>query len=237
MLAHDAGWRKAVRKPLLGLAEGTLQYLARYHQARLRGEHHIPEGPVMLVGNHGMYGYETPVFFWLLKQATGRYPVGLADKIFFKLPLTREVLPMLGGIEGTRENAEEAFGRGELVVCYPGGAREVFKDRDSRYSLRWEKRLGFARCAAKAGVPVVPFAGYGIDDAFWVTRRRLRLAKEATRYDPPMGLPLPLPAAFKFQLGAPVMPPRAGAPEGELKAFRDKVAHRVRELLVRACHA
>lgn len=237
MLAEADGWKKAVQGPLLGFAEGTLRYLARYHRAELRGDDQIPDGPVLLVGNHGLYGYETPVFFWLLKQATGRYPVGLADKVFFKMPFTREVLPLLGGIEGTRENCLEAFRQGQLVVCYPGGAREVFKSKEGRYALRWEKTLGFAKCASVAQVPVIPFAGYGIDDAFLISDTRMRLSKQSRRYDPCVGLPLPLPARFIFQLGPPLHPPKPNAPKGSLEKFRDDVARRVRELLVRACHA
>ncbi|MFL5322485.1 MAG: lysophospholipid acyltransferase family protein [Myxococcaceae bacterium] len=222
---------------MLQFAERAAGYLARYHRAKLIGAHHIPDGPVMLVGNHGVYGYDTPVFFWLLRKHTGRYPIGLADKAFFRSPVTRELMPLLGGVEGTPKNAEEALARGELVVCYPGGAREVFKAPEAKYALRWERALGFVRCAARTGVPVIPFAGFGPDHAFVFGEPRMKLSGGFERYRAPLAVPLPLPFQFRFHLGEALAPPKRTASHAELISFRNDVANRVRSLLVRACHA
>nr|WP_246356737.1 lysophospholipid acyltransferase family protein [Pyxidicoccus fallax] len=204
------------------------------------GAEHLPlDGPVLLVGNHGVWGYETPAFFHLVHQATGRYPVGLAEHGFFRIPLVRTVLPWLGGIEGTRENALAALEAGQLVVCYPGGARETFKRSQGRYRLRWERALGFARLAARAGVPVVPFAGFGVDDAFFWPPAEERLCLQLARGDK-YRMPLvmgPLPVQLTFAVGEPHEPPPPDAPESRLLAFRHRVAASVRRLLLRACHA
>jgi hypothetical protein len=49
------------------------------HRTRLLGARHLPDaGPMPLVGNHGLWGYETPAFSHLLHRATGRYAQGLA---------------------------------------------------------------------------------------------------------------------------------------------------------------
>ncbi|MBZ4419162.1 lysophospholipid acyltransferase family protein [Myxococcus sp. RHSTA-1-4] len=233
----------SLRQAVFRFAEKSAALSARYHRAKLVGAEHLPlAGPVLLVGNHGVWGYETPAFFHLLHRATGRHPVGLAERGFFRIPLVRTVLPWLGGVEGTRENALAALGAGALVVCYPGGARETFKRSHGRYRLRWERALGFARLAARAGVPVVPFAGFGVDDTFFwppgEERLCLRLA-DGDKYRMPlvMGLgPLPLPVQLTFALGAPHEPPPPDAPESRLRAFKDRVAASVRWLLVRACH-
>ncbi|RKH31457.1 lysophospholipid acyltransferase family protein [Corallococcus sp. CA031C] len=233
-----------VRQAVFQFAEAGAALSARYHRARLMGAEHLPRsGPLLLVGNHGVWGYETPAFFHLLHAATGRYPLGLAERGFFKIPLVRTVLPWLGGVEGTPENALRSLGEGQLVVCYPGGARETFKRSQGRYRLRWERTLGFVRLAMKAGVPVVPFAGFGVDDTFFwppgEDRLGWRLAREE-KYRVPlvMGLgPLPLPVQLTFAVGEPHEPPPTGASESRIQAFRDRVAASVRRLLLRACHA
>ncbi|HSP80229.1 MAG TPA: lysophospholipid acyltransferase family protein [Myxococcaceae bacterium] len=232
-----------VRRALFRFAETGAALSARYHRARLLGAEHLPaHGPALLVGNHGLWGYETPAFFHLLHHATGRYPLGLAERGFFRIPLVRTVLPWLGGVEGTREKALAALREGHLVVCYPGGAWETFKKPRHRYTLRWEGALGFLRLAGEAGVPLLPFAGFGVDDTFLCPedeRWCIPLAP-GEKYRVPLGVglgPLPLPVRLTFALGPPVPPPPAQAPESHLRAVRDQVADSVSRLLVRACHA
>lgn len=53
--------------------------------------------------------------------------------------------------------------RGELVMVFPGGAREVNKRKNERYKLVWKNRLGFARLAIQHGYPIVPFASVGAE--------------------------------------------------------------------------
>jgi 1-acyl-sn-glycerol-3-phosphate acyltransferase len=232
------------RRAVFHLAEAGAALSALYHRARLLDAEHLPErGPVLLVGNHGVWGYETPVFFHLLRQATGRYPLGLAERGFFRIPLVRTVLPWLGGVEGTRDKALAVLGEGHLVVCYPGGARETFKRSHGRYMLRWEKSLGFVRLAAQAGVPIVPFAGFGVDDTFIYPPGEEWLcvplaAREKYRMPLVVGLgPLPLPVRLTFAVGEPHAPPPVNAPEPRLRAFQERVAASVRRLLLRARHA
>ena len=233
-----------VRQAVFRAAEAGARVSARYHRARLEGSAHLPrEGPALLVGNHGLWGYETPAFFSLVHGATGRYPVGLAEHGFFKIPLVRTVLPWLGGVKGTRLNALAALGRGQLVVCYPGGAHETFKPRHRHYMLRWENALGFARLAAEAQVPVVPFAGFGVDDTFAYPgdgRLAVQLApaeRYGEKYRMPLVMPLPLPVQLTFAVGRPLAPPPAGAQPTQLARFRDRVAAGVRRLLAEARHA
>mgnify|MGYP002648200139 CR=1 FL=1 len=238
---------EAIQNPLrtafFRFAEKGAALSALYHRARLLRDEHLPRsGAALLVGNHGLWGYETPAFFHLLHRATGRYPQGLAERGFFKIPLVRTLLPWLGGVEGTRENAHASLAQGNLVVCYPGGAWETFKKPRHRYTLRWENTLGFARLAAQTQVPVIPFAGFGVDSTFVCTENeRLHVSlAPGEKYRVPLGLglgPLPLPVRMTFVLGAPLEPPPADATDERLGQFRDRIASQVRHLLVRACHA
>lgn len=215
---------------------------ALYHRGTLSGVERLPRGPALLVGNHGLYGLDTPVFFYLLWQATGRLPFGLAERMMCKLPGFRSLLAQLHGVEGTRDNALRLLAGGEWVVCYPGGAREVFKGAGQRHRLAWDRSLGFLRVAAQAQVPVVPFAGAGVDDTFRVMLRFPGVAALLAgheKYAVPLSVglgPAPLPARFRFRIGAPLPPPAPDATLDELVEHRSAIRREVVRLLAEAEH-
>ena len=201
------------------------------HPLRADGLTNVPKGPALLVGNHGLVGYETLLFFDLLEQHLGRLPIGLADRWFFKIPLVRSLLVRIGGTYGCPENALDALANGDLVVCYPGGVREVLKKtNEERYRLRWETSLGFARVAIRAQVPLVPFAAAGVDDTYRVLTTidgSGEFLMGHAKYDLPLlwgAGPFPRPVRFWFRFGEPIPP---GAPS---EAHEDEDA-------VRALHA
>ena len=194
---------------VVGAARAFNRLLRRYHPVRFDGLERLPSGPVLLVGNHGRMGYETMLFFDALLEHTGRHPRGLADRWFFRVPGIRDALVRMGGIRGDRESAHQALGQGHLVVCYPGGAREVLKAGGS-YRLLWEQSQGFVRVALRAGVPIVPFAAAGVDDTYdavGVLRGSGALMMGHDKYDLPILRgrgPLPRAVPFWFRLGEPI---------------------------------
>lgn len=216
--------------PILRAVRSLASLATLWHRARLHGVEHLPDGPALLVGNHGLFGFETPVFFYLLHRATGRFPVGLADKNVFGKPPMKSLLERIGGVTGTPMNARALLREGQLVVCYPGGSREVFKCRTSRYQLQWERALGFARIAIEERVPVVPFAGLGVDDTYLHFGHVDAMKQLLGRYTMPlaMGLgPLPLPTQLKFRLGHPIKPPRNLTRAHELKEAAQRAVERM----------
>lgn len=217
--------------PFLRAIRHLAGWATRYHRARLEGAEHLPDGPVLLVGNHGLLGFETPVFFYLLHRATGRFPVGLSDRMLFDRPPIRPLLERVGGIPGTRENAIRLLEGGQLVVCYPGGSRETFKRPADHYRLRWERSIGFAKLAIRLGVPIVPFAGLGVDSSYLNFGPPPVVSRFFGRYAAPMAVglgPLPLPVPFRFRLG-PVLPPPSA--EAEAPTFKTAVKAAVELLL------
>ncbi|GAC1351081.1 MAG: hypothetical protein NVSMB1_00720 [Polyangiales bacterium] len=159
-----------------------------------------------------MLGYETLIFFERVLAATGRLPRGLADRWFYRVPMVGSILDRIGGVLGSPESARRLLDQGHLVVCYPGGAREVFKhDPLSRYRLQWEKSLGFVRLALSAGVPIIPFAAAGVDDGYSIVRRWQGSGQRLMgddKYDLPLlrGAfgPFPRRVPFWFRIGAPI---------------------------------
>lgn len=234
-------WRDQLDLRLVHMLQPLVRALYALHPTRLEGVERLPAGPVLLVGNHGLLGYETLFFFEQLYTATGRIPRGLADRWFFRVPGVRDLLVRVGGVYGAPRSAHEVLGRGEMLVCYPGGAREVFKhDPAHRYRLRWDKSQGFVRVALRAGVPVVPFAAAGVDDTFGILSRLRgsgRLLMGHDKYDLPllMGLgPLPSPVPFWFRLGEPIWfdaPPSAADDPGVVAALHGQVWRRAQTQL------
>src|SRR3954453_21693480 len=107
--------------PLLRLARAVAGVATRWHRARCEGTAHLPDGPALLVGNHGLYGFEVPVFFFLIHAATGRLPIGLTDRRVFGSAPVCALLARCGGLPGTVANARALLEHGEWVVSFPGG--------------------------------------------------------------------------------------------------------------------
>ena len=132
------------------------------------GLEHVPrEGAVLIAGNHTIYGLvDIPMLGLAILNETGRLVRGLGDHNHFAVPIWRDVLRRLGAVHGTRENCAALFAKGEAVLVFPGGGREVMKRKGERYKLIWKERVGFARLAIEHGVPIVPVASVGVDDMF-----------------------------------------------------------------------
>ncbi len=203
-----------------------------WHRGKLEGLEHLPSRPALLIGNHGLFGLETLVFYFLLHRETGRVPVGMTDRRVFGITPIRQVLFRLGGVPGTRENGIAALRAGRWVVCYPGGAHEVFKSPGQRYRLAWQRSTGFARLAIEADVPVVPFAGLGVDDTF-VNLGHAPLARSLFgRYAAPIAFgvgPLPIPVQLRFRFAPPITPAQARGDPVRLKSLVQEAVEQLLE--------
>ncbi len=209
----DRIWDARPHRGLVRLVQPLVRALAKLHPMRIEGAENIPRGPAILVGNHGLLGYESPFFFERMLALGGRLPIGLADRWFFRVPGMRDLVVRLGGAYGSSANGLRALRRGDLVVCYPGGAREVFKSETEKYRCLWERSVGYVRLAMATGAPIIPFAAAGVDDTFDVIahlRGSGALLMGSERYDLPIvwGVgPLPRPVPFWFEIGEPIDPP------------------------------
>ena len=215
MSSNDDRWDARPDPMLVRAVRPLVRAMSMLHPSKVEGIERVPRrGGALLVGNHGMLGYESPFFFERVLAACGRLPIGLADRWFFRVPGIRDVLVRLGGAYGSAANGLRALRRGELVVCYPGGAHEVFKSEADKYRCLWERSVGFVRLAIATGVPIVPFAAAGVDDTYRVVthlRGSGKILMGHGKYDLPVvwGVgPLPRPVPFWFRFGEPILPPR-----------------------------
>ncbi|MQY02972.1 lysophospholipid acyltransferase family protein [Actinomadura macrotermitis] len=153
---------------LIRAADLALQPWRAWTSPVFHGLEHLPErGPALLVGNHTLYGVvDAPLIFFEIHRRRGVWVRSLADHLHWMVPGWRRIMDMGGSVDGTRDNCRALLRAGEMVVVFPGGAREAARGRDARYQLQWEGRLGFARMAVEAGCPIVPFGSVGVEEMF-----------------------------------------------------------------------
>ena len=204
---------EAERDALLGVFSRTLSYL----KPELRHPERIPTGGALLVGNHALLGIDSFALYPLLVEHTGRLPRGLADRALWRIPPLGVGLERMGAVPGQQGAAVDLLRAGHMVLVYPGGATESFKNPRDRYKLLWTGRQGFIQVALRAQVPIVPIAAAGTDHAYQYLFREKWIARRiagGARYDFPISLGLgllPLPGKFTYDVGEPILPP--GGPE------------------------
>lgn len=123
----------------------------------------------LYVGNHTLYGtLDGPLMILGLYEHKGIFLRSLGDHIHFKVPLWGKLLVDNGCVAGTPENCQQLMEAKEHILVYPGGGREVMKNKDELYQLVWKQRTGFARMAMQNGYDIIPFAAVGADDAYTI---------------------------------------------------------------------
>ncbi len=115
--------------------------------------------PTLFVGNHSLYGVlDVLLFVDGLYRERGIVLRSLADRNHFKVPLWRDFVVQTGAVQGTRANCAALMRRGEHILVFPGGAREVFKHKGEAYQLIWKERFGFVQLAIEHGYTITPYA-------------------------------------------------------------------------------
>jgi 1-acyl-sn-glycerol-3-phosphate acyltransferase len=203
--------------------------LKLWYRPRVHGLEQVPRHrPVVYVGKHPRSWLYLEVVllglltFWDEDRLPFR-PMEKRGTSLHRLPGLGWVRRHVGTIPATERAALAALAAGESVLLFPGGARELYGPSDL---VAWRGRTGFARIAARAGAPIVPFAIGGADQ-----QHPLRLALGRRRS---LWLPLaPLPVALDFHFGAPIPPPDPADPAA-VAATAEAAAHRTQALLDRA---
>jgi 1-acyl-sn-glycerol-3-phosphate acyltransferase len=130
-------------------------------------EHLDLRRPALYVGNHTLYGImDAPLMVQGVYEETGIFLRALGDHFHFVTPVWGRLLTAFGAVDGTPENCSKLMEAGAHFIVYPGGAREVMKNRGEEYRLVWKNRTGFARMAMQHGYDIIPFAAIGADDIY-----------------------------------------------------------------------
>jgi 1-acyl-sn-glycerol-3-phosphate acyltransferase len=152
-----------------------------YFRADVRGLDRIPvDGPVLLVGNHsgGNLPPDTFVFTLAFSSYFGveRPFYQLAHNLVVSMPGLGS-LRKFGTVAANPDNAKLALKSGAALLVYPGGDYEVFRPSWQRHEVDFGGRKGYVKLAREAGVPIVPVASVGGQEAALFLDRGQWLAK------------------------------------------------------------
>jgi 1-acyl-sn-glycerol-3-phosphate acyltransferase len=191
---------------------------ARWFRVEWEGLEKIPtEGGALLVANHaGAIPSDAPVIMHGIEKELARPVYGLADSFFRTVPVVGTLWARGGGVSARPANAYRLLKeQGRLALVFPEGTKGTSKSFTERYQLRRFGRGGFVEIAMRAGVPVVPIAVIGAEEAMPVVFRLPTLAKAlGLPYFPvtanilalgPLGIVMPFPAKFKLRVLDPVV--------------------------------
>jgi 1-acyl-sn-glycerol-3-phosphate acyltransferase len=188
-----------------------------WHRVEWEGLENIPtDGGALLVSNHaGAIPSDAPAIMHGIEEELGRPVYGLADEIFKTLPVVGTLWSRSGGVLAHPDNAYRLLReQKQLALVFPEGTKGTGKTYGERYQLRRFGRGGFVQIAMRAGVPVVPIAVVGAEEAMPIVFKINPLAKllgvpyvpitaNMLAFGPLAGL-VPLPAKIKIRVLEPV---------------------------------
>jgi 1-acyl-sn-glycerol-3-phosphate acyltransferase len=209
-------WGRSERTRALARAIYDPLY-SKWFRAEWEGLEKIPDaGGALLVANHaGAIPSDAPVIMHGIEKELGRAVYGLADYFFRSVPVVGTLWARAGGVSARPANAYRLLKeQDQLALVFPEGTKGPSKSYTDRYQLRRFGRGGFVEIAMRAGVPVIPIAVVGSEEAMPVVFRLPTLARAlGVPYVPvtanllalgPLGAVLPFPAKFKLRVLDPV---------------------------------
>jgi 1-acyl-sn-glycerol-3-phosphate acyltransferase len=159
---------------------------------------------------------------------------------FFKgYPGFSMLVPKIGGVAAHPANVQRLLAdEQELVLVFPEGAKGTGKLYKDRYRLRRFGRGGFVRSAMRAGVPIVPIALVGAEEAMPAFAQLPLLAKATGLLYTPLtpafphfglfGMVAYLPAKFRIRFLEPIRTDEMGDRAWEDRGLVQTVAEEVR---------
>jgi len=190
---------------------------SKWFRTEWEGLEKIPtEGGGLLVANHaGAIPSDAPVIMHGIEKELERPVYGMADYFFRTVPVVGTLWARAGGVSASPANAYRLLKeQKQLALVFPEGTKGPSKTFTDRYQLRRFGRGGFIEIAMRAGVPVIPIAVVGSEEAMPVVLRLPMLAKAlGVPYFPitanllafgPLGVVTPFPAKFKLRVLDPV---------------------------------
>jgi 1-acyl-sn-glycerol-3-phosphate acyltransferase len=188
-----------------------------WFRAEWGGLEKIPaRGGALLVANHaGAVPSDAPVIMHGIETELKRPVYGMADHLFKSLPVVGTLWSRVGGVVAHPDNAYRLLhDKQALALVFPEGTKGTGKHVSERYRLRRFGRGGFVEIAMKAGVPIIPIAVVGSEEAMPIIAKVNPLAKALNLpYVPitpqmlalgPLGLVAPLPAKFRLRVLDPI---------------------------------
>ncbi len=218
---------------------------------RVEWEHleRVPtSGGALLIANHaGAIPPDAPMIMHGIEEEVGRPVYGLADDWFRTVPFVGTIWSRAGGVAAHPDNAHRLLhDQRQLVLVFPEGEKGPAKHVSERYRLRRFGRGGFVETAMRAGVPVVPIAVVGAEEAMPIlykvpgARRALGvpylpITANHLLFGPLLGTVAYLPARLRFRVLDPVSfglePEQPHYPRGRIMDEAETIRRRLQEEL------
>jgi len=210
-----------------------------YHywfRVEVEGIENVPaSGGALLVANHG--GALPPDGAMIAKAIAEEHPrprpVHLAtERSYAGIPGVGMVLTKLGAVNAHPANLQRLlFDEQQLVLAFPEGREGSSKALSERYRLRAFGDSGWVAAAMRAGVPIVPIAVIGSEEAVPVLAR-VPLLRRLTRLPTlPVAPPVPLPAKFAIRFLEPVPTDGLGPEPWRDAGLTAALGHDIRALI------
>ena len=188
-----------------------------YFRIRTLGITRVPnDGPALLVANHsGTVALDAVMMSYAVatEHPAERVVRNVGADLVFQLPVIGPMARKAGNVVACDEDALELLRRGELVGVFPEGYKGVGKGWRDRYKLQRFGRGGFIEIALRAGVPIIPVAIVGAEEAYPMIADARMIAKAfGFPYFPitptfpllgPLGL-IPFPSKWVIEFGDPI---------------------------------
>jgi 1-acyl-sn-glycerol-3-phosphate acyltransferase len=230
-------------------------------EVHMEGLENVPPSPALVVSNHSG-GTTIPdawglAYGWYSSFGTRRPLHFLAHEWVLPFRSLGEAFARRGVLWAEQGTAISALTRHRHdVVVFPGGDLDAWRPYRRRDQVEFGGRLGYARLAIQAQVPVVPLAHFGAHQTLRVLTdgrrlaRWLNLAGVARAHVFPVHLSLPFgltvgpwphvpwPAQLRYRFGEKIAPPahEPGKPVAEAKAraldqqVRERIGEQLRAL-------
>ena len=223
------------------LDESLVEFFYRYwFRAEVEGIENVPAtGGALLVSNHsGALPPDAPMIAKAIREEHSHpRPLHITVEHWFKgYPFLSMLVTKIGGVPAHPANVFRLLhDEQQLVLVFPEGAKATEKLYKDRYKLRRFGRGGFVETAARGGVPIVPVAVVGAEEAapsfahFELLQRLTGLLYVPLTPTFPhfglLGMLGYLPAKFRIRFLEPIEVDPSGV---EDKSLVQTVAHEVR---------
>jgi len=177
------------------------------------GIEHVPRrGGGLIVANHaGLVPVDGGIIALGVEEETGRSVYALAHHGFWRFPFLGELLERIGAVTGHPENAHRLLAEDKsFVLVFPEGSKGPVKPPSQRYQLQRFGRGGFVETAMRAGVPIIPIAVMGSEDAtpllktFRLAGQDVPLTLNMLLFGPLLGMLLQFPVKIRCRVLPPV---------------------------------
>lgn len=202
-----------------------------YHGYEVIGMEHLPvEGPALIVYYHGAIPIDMYYFVARVCLERDRLIHTVADRFLFKLPGWGIISEAMKVIPGTVQTCANILKEGNLLAISPGGVYEA-QFGNNNYELLWRNRVGFAKVAIEAKVPIIPMFTENLREAFRSVgfMRRWFLKLYTMTRMPTRPIYGGFPVKFRTYLGRPIEYDPRLTPE----ELQEKVALAIEELINR----